>query len=70
MRCTAIASEKTAAKPNSARLHLINGSERPDVRAIEIGGHALCGNFCRCWMPTWFDLLEIVGQERRGAGNA
>lgn len=25
------------------------------------------GNFCRCWMPAWFHLAELVGQERRGA---
>ncbi len=26
-------------------------------------------NFCRCWMPAWFELAEIVGQERK-RGNA
>lgn len=25
------------------------------------------GNFCRCWMPAWFHLAELVGQERRSA---
>jgi hypothetical protein len=25
------------------------------------------GNFCRCWMPAWFRLAELVGQERRSA---
>ncbi len=23
------------------------------------------GNFCFCWMPAWFYLAEIVGDERR-----
>lgn len=25
-------------------------------------------NFCRCWMPAWFHLAELVGEERRSAG--
>jgi hypothetical protein len=32
--------------------------------------HSACagsGNFCRCWMPAWFRLAELVGQERRSA---
>jgi len=32
--------------------------------------HSACvgsGNFCRCWMPAWFRLAELVGEERRSA---
>jgi hypothetical protein len=48
------------------RYHAPEDTPRPTTDEM----HSACGgsgNFCRCWMPAWFRLAELVGQERRSA---
>jgi len=47
-----------------------NVSDGSDASGVDQPDHHAGCSFCKCWMPEWFRLAEIVGEERRTAGCA
>lgn len=70
MQCTVTPPSKAARR---APLRLVERVEPPEQTPPE-SAQSCCStvgvNFCRCWMPAWFALAEIVAQERRAASFA
>lgn len=67
MRCTT-ASEPASAKIFQVSLRVVDQPRENTVspeRSETL--HDACSNFCRCWMPAWFRLAEIVASERGSA---
>ncbi len=76
MQWSAIAPNTTRQKANVVSLKLVKQTHRPTVATMAFDADTALsvscfagGNFCRCWMPAWFQLAELVAAERRAASE-
>ena len=67
MRCTATTSEPLKGMAQALSLLLTDRAGQPAASEFDAILQEPCvatASFCRCWMPAWFHLAEIVAHER------